>query len=44
MSILKGLVQYYKTDKKDFIYSCLFLTILAIFLYYGLLLASIVDN
>jgi len=44
MFILKGLIQSYKTNKKDFIYSCLFVIVLMVFLYFGMLLASFIDK
>jgi hypothetical protein len=44
MIILKGLIQYYRTNRKDFIYSCLFMTSLILFIVGGLTLASIMSN
>jgi len=44
MLVLKGLINYYKTDKKDFICSCLFMSVLVIFMYFGILLASLVEK
>ena len=44
MLVLKGLVQYYKRDKKDFISSILFIIALVTFTYFGLLFASVVDK
>lgn len=44
MLILKGLIQYYKRDKKDFMLSVLFMTSLIAFTYFGLLFASLMEN
>jgi hypothetical protein len=44
MLILKGLIQYYRTDKKDFLYSILFVSALVAFTYFGLLFASLMEN
>jgi hypothetical protein len=44
MLILKGLIQYYRTDRKDFIYSCLFMSALVAFTYFGMLFASLMEK
>jgi hypothetical protein len=44
MSVLKGLIQYYRNDRKDFILSCLFMSALLIFVVGGITLASIMEN
>jgi hypothetical protein len=44
MLILKGLIQYYKNDRKDFILSCLFMSALLVFVVGGMTLASILEN
>jgi uncharacterized membrane protein (UPF0136 family) len=44
MLVLKGLIQYYRTDRKDFIISCLFMGSLFTVLYFGMLLASFLDK
>jgi hypothetical protein len=44
MLILKGLIQYYRNDRKDFILSCLFMSALLIFVVGGITLASIMEN
>jgi hypothetical protein len=44
MLVLKGLVQYYRNDRKDFIYSCLFMSALLVFVVGGMTLASLCEN
>jgi hypothetical protein len=44
MLILKGLIQYYRNDRKDFILSCLFMSALLVFVVGGMTLASILDK
>jgi len=44
MLVLKGLVQYYKRDRKDFICSCVFMVVLFTFIVTGITLSSIIDN
>jgi hypothetical protein len=44
MLVLKGLVQYYRNDRKDFILSCLFMSALLVFVVGGITLASILDK
>ena len=44
MLVLKGLIQYYRNDRKDFILSCLFMSALLIFVVGGMTLASIMDK
>jgi hypothetical protein len=44
MLVLKGLIQYYRNDRKDFILSCLFMSALLIFVVGGMTLASILDK
>ena len=44
MLVLKGLIQYYRNDRKDFILSCLFMSALLIFVVGGITLASILDK
>jgi hypothetical protein len=44
MLVLKGLIQYYRNDRKDFILSCLFMSALLIFVVGGITLASIMEN
>jgi hypothetical protein len=44
MLVLKGLVQYYRNDRKDFILSCLFMSALLVFVVGGITLASIMEN
>jgi hypothetical protein len=44
MLVLKGLVQYYRKDRKDFILSCLFMSALLVFVVGGMTLASILDK
>ena len=44
MLVLKGLIQYYKNDRKDFILSCLFMTALLVFVVGGMTLASILEK
>ena len=44
MLVLKGLIQYYKNDRKDFILSCLFMSALLVFVVGGMTLASILDK
>jgi hypothetical protein len=44
MLILKGLIQYYRNDRKDFILSCLFMSALLVFVVGGITLASIMEN
>ena len=44
MSVLKGLIQYYRNDRKDFILSCLFMSALLVFVVGGITLASIMDK
>lgn len=44
MLVLKGLIQYYRNDRKDFILSCLFMTALLVFVVGGMTLASILEN
>ena len=44
MLVLKGLIQYYRNDRKDFILSCLFMTALFVFVVGGMTLASILDK
>jgi hypothetical protein len=44
MSVLKGLIQYYRNDRKDFILSCLFMSALLVFVVGGITLASIMEN
>jgi hypothetical protein len=44
MLVLKGLIQYYKNDRKDFILSCLFMSALLVFVVGGMTLASILEN
>ena len=44
MLILKGLIQYYREDRKDFILSCLFMSALLVFVVGGMTLASILEN
>ena len=44
MLILKGLINYYRTDRKDFICSCLFILSLCAFTYFGMLFASLMDK
>jgi hypothetical protein len=44
MLVLKGLVSYYRNDRKDFIYSCLFMSALLVFVVGGMTLASLCEN
>jgi hypothetical protein len=44
MLVLKGLIQYYRTDRKDFIYSCLFMSALLVFVVGGMTLASLMEK
>jgi hypothetical protein len=44
MLVLKGLIQYYRNDRKDFILSCLFMSALLVFVVGGITLASIMEN
>jgi hypothetical protein len=44
MLVLKGLVQYYRNDRKDFILSCLFMSALLVFVVGGMTLASLCEN
>jgi hypothetical protein len=44
MLVLRGLVQYYRNDRKDFINSCLFMSALFTFIVVGMTLASIMDK
>ena len=44
MLVLKGLIQYYKNDRKDFILSCLFMSSLLVFVVGGMTLASILEK
>jgi hypothetical protein len=44
MLVLKGLIQYYRNDRKDFILSCLFMSALLVFVVGGMTLASILDK
>jgi len=44
MLVLKGLIQYYRNDRKDFILSCLFMSALLVFIVGGITLASIMEN
>jgi hypothetical protein len=44
MLVLKGLIQYYREDRKDFILSCLFMSALLVFVVGGMTLASILEN
>lgn len=44
MLVLKGLIQYYRNDRKDFILSCLFMSALLVFVVGGMTLASILEN
>jgi hypothetical protein len=44
MLVLKGLVQYYRNDRKDFILSCLFMSAILVFVVGGITLASIMEN
>jgi len=44
MLVLKGLIQYYKNDRKDFILSCLFMSALLVFVVGGMTLASILEK
>jgi hypothetical protein len=44
MLVLKGLIQYYRNDRKDFILSCLFMSALLVFVGGGMTLASILEN
>jgi hypothetical protein len=44
MLVLKGLVQYYRNDRKDFILSCLFMSAILVFVVGGITLASILDK
>jgi hypothetical protein len=44
MLVLKGLIQYYRNDRKDFILSCLFMSALLVFVVGGITLASILDK
>jgi hypothetical protein len=44
MLILKGLIQYYRNDRKDFILSCLFMSALLVFVVGGMVLASLCEN
>ena len=37
MLVLKGLIQYYKNDRKDFILSCLFMSALLVFVVGGMI-------
>ena len=44
MLVLKGLIQYYKNDRKDFILSCLFMSALLVFVVGGMTLAYILEK
>ena len=44
MLVLKGLVNYYRRDRKDFILSCLFLITLVAFMYSLMWLSAIVEG
>jgi hypothetical protein len=44
MLVLKGLVQYYRNDRRDFIYSCLFMSALLVFITTGITVASIMEK
>ena len=44
MLVLKGLVSYYRNDRKDFIYSCLFMSALLVFVVGGMILSSLCEN
>jgi hypothetical protein len=44
MLVLKGLIQYYRNDRKDFILSCLFMSAILVFVVGGITLASILDK
>ena len=44
MLVLKGLIQYYRTDKKDFLYGVASISLLVLFLYVGMLLAPLADK
>ena len=44
MLVLKGLIQYYRNDRKDFILSCLFMSALLVFVVGGMTLVSILDK
>jgi hypothetical protein len=42
--VVKGLVSYYRNDRKDFLYSCLFILTLLVFVVGGMILASLCEN
>jgi hypothetical protein len=44
MLVLKGLVQYYRNDRKDFILSCLFMSMMIAVIVVSMTLASILDK
>jgi hypothetical protein len=44
MLVLKGLIQYYRNDRKDFILSCLFMSMMITVIVVSMTLASILDK